>query len=52
MLQSDLLQRHQVVRQLAPPLEDRRVRPLQGSEERFEAVKPVLCISHQHLGEY
>lgn len=45
VLQSDLLQRHKVVRQLTPPLEDRSVRALEerreGGEEKSRKLD--LC---------
>lgn len=39
MLQSDLLQCHEVVRQLTPPLEDRSVRALEDRKRRKEVRK-------------
>lgn len=56
MLQSDLLQCHQVVRQLTPPLEDCSVRALEdrkrGKEGRQGVQKPVKlgpCMLHHPL---
>lgn len=39
MLQSDLLQRHKVVRQLTPPLEDCSVRALEDRRRRKQVWK-------------